>query len=214
MRRRVFVHLTTNITLALLLGSQLPLAWWLRSCGMRTVLLGELEPPVKDWLERRRALGQDRFDEVWEREYHVTPAPAGPHAYVDHQLAGILRPRAVSAGLWGTTAINVGESQNFRVPDQAYLRERPSLVFHATAAIVVEVVSPGDETYPKFEFYFARAIEELLVVDPSTRAVEWYRRGQAGFERSGRSELLGLAQEELAAEIDWPPAGDQSEATD
>jgi len=41
---------------------------------MRTVLL---EPPaeVRAWLARRRELGQDLYDEVWEGEYHVAPAP-------------------------------------------------------------------------------------------------------------------------------------------
>jgi Putative restriction endonuclease len=78
-------------------------------------------------------------------------------------------------------------------------------VYLPTAAIVLGIVSPDDETYEKFDFYFARGVEEVLVADPQRRAVEWYRRGADGFTRTGRSELLDLDEATLHAEIDWPP---------
>ncbi|MHB1469380.1 MAG: hypothetical protein ACYCU0_15425 [Solirubrobacteraceae bacterium] len=60
---------------------------------MRTLLP---DPPPADLaalLERRRRLGQDRKDEVWEGVLHVAPAPNSVHADIQLQLAEI-RPRA------------------------------------------------------------------------------------------------------------------------
>ncbi len=160
---------------------------------------------MRTWLERRRALGQDRLDEVWEGEYHVAPEAHGRHGDVAHQLAILLRPRAKLAGLWGSGPLNLGAPDDYRVPDQAYLRQRATEVWNPAAAIVVEVLSPGDESYAKLGFYHRLGIEEVLIVDPLRRSVEWYRRAAAGFERAEASQLLGVTEPELVAEVDWPP---------
>lgn len=170
----------------------------------RTVVLGEPPAEVAAWLRRRKELGQDLFDEVWDGEYHVAPAAHSRHGDLDDQVAALLRPRARRVGLWPSGPVNVGEPRDFRVPDRAYFRTREQAVYRLTAAIVVEVVSPNDETYAKFDFYHRCGIEELLVIDPLRRAVEWYRRGADGFERTDRSALLELSETGLAAEIDWP----------
>lgn len=171
----------------------------------RTVLLGEPPPVVADWLQHRRELGQDGFDEVWDGEYHVAPMAHRRQGDVDAQLAMLLWPRARHRGLWPSSPANIGEPQDYRVPDRIYFRDRALELFNPTAAIAVEIVSPGDESYAKFGFYFARGVEEMLIVDPLRRSVEWYGRGAEGFERTGRSELLDLTETTLAAEIDWPP---------
>jgi len=171
---------------------------------MRTVVFDPPPPAVAQWLERRRALGQDRFDEVWDGEYHVAPAPGEPHADLDDQLAALLRPLARGAGLWPRGPINIGSLDDYRVPDRSYRRERTAETFVSTAAIVVEIVSPGDESYRKFDFYFARGVEELLIIDPLKRSVQWYGRGPERLEPSRRSALLGLTEAALADLIDWP----------
>jgi len=173
---------------------------------MRTVVLGEPPAPLRTWLERRRALGLDRFDEMWEGEYHVAPEAHGRHGDVDNQLAGLLRPRAGAAGLWGSGPLNLGSPDDYRVPDQAYLRRRATEVWNPSAAVVVEILSPGDESYAKLGFYHQLGVEEVLIVDPLRRAVEWYRRTGKSFERAGASDLLSVTEAALAAEIDWPPA--------
>lgn len=168
------------------------------------MLVGEPPAVVQDWLEQRRACGQDLFDEVWVGEYHVAPAPHGHHGDVDHQIAVLLGPRARAAGLRGSGPLNIGTPQDYRVPAQAYLRRRAETVFVPTAAVVVEIVSPGDETFEKFAFYFAHDVEELLVADPGGRSVAWWSRGAEGFERAAGSAVLGVAGDDLAAAIDWP----------
>lgn len=126
---------------------------------MRTVVVGEPPPPLAEWLERRRALGQDLFDEVWGGDYHVAPAPHRRHGDVDDQLAALLRPVARERGLWPSGPVNIGAPQDYRVPDRAYFRDRQPAAFQPTAAVVVEIRSPADETDAKMGFYAAREVE-------------------------------------------------------
>ncbi|MBA3619672.1 MAG: Uma2 family endonuclease [Acidothermales bacterium] len=116
---------------------------------MKTVVLGERPRQLEEWLARRRELGQDRFDEVWEGEYHAAPAPQPRHGYLAAQLVRRLGERADAAGLVGTGAFNLGEPDDYRVPDHGYHHELPTATYVPTAAVVVEVVSPDDETYEK-----------------------------------------------------------------
>lgn len=175
---------------------------------MVTVLLGDRPPPeVEAWLVRRRKLGQDRYDEVWEGDYHVAPGPSMEHAIVDSQVARLLWPRADQAGLVASTAFNLGRHDDYRVPDGGMHRSRLSGAFVVTAAMVVEIVSPGDETYAKLDFYARHAVEEVLVADPQLRLVRiWQlRAGQdAPYAETGRSDLLGVTGATLAAELAWP----------
>ncbi len=172
----------------------------------RTVVLGEPPAPLAEWLERRRELGQDVFDEVWQGHYHVAPAAHAWHGDVDEQVAAALRPRARRQGLWPSGPVNIGEPEDYRVPDRVYLRHRAGVVFVPTAEIVVEIVSLGDESYEKLSFYLARGVAEVLIVDPSRRSVQWYARSADAFERTAGSALLELTEVDLAAEIDWPAA--------
>ncbi len=171
---------------------------------MKTVILGEPPSEIAAFLARRRALGQDRSDEVWEGDHHVVPAPHPWHSYVDKRLGILLDPFARAAGLMGTSEFNLGEKDDFRVPDGGYHREMPSEVFVPTAAIVVEVLSPDDETWEKFDFYARHGVDEICVADPRAKRVRWFvRRGEA-YEESGTSELLGVSGDHLASQIDWP----------
>lgn len=172
------------------------------------VLNEPLPVEIDDLLARRRALGQDTFDEVWHGEYHMNPAPNRGHARIDTQLAHLLYDRAADAGLVPVSQINVGISDNFRVPDAAYLRDDgdPSDVWLDDAAIVVEVVSPNDESYDKFDHYAEFGVDEVIIVDPMKRTVELFARpdGEASFAAVDRSELLGISAAEIAHALDWP----------
>lgn len=172
---------------------------------MQTVSFAAPPAEIGAWLERRRALGQDRDDEVWEGVYHVAPMGHSSHGDVGDQVAAALRPRARRAGLHSSGPVNLGDPDDYRVPDHLFLVERQSLVFVPTAAVVVEIASPGDESRAKLGFYFARGVVEVLIVEPATRTVEWHRRGATAFERRDESVLLDISAAALHAEIDWPP---------
>lgn len=171
---------------------------------MRAVVLDPSPPGFDAWLEERRRLGQDGYDEVWEGEYHVAPMAHGRQGRLQVQLTLLLGELANRAGLVGSGPVNVGQVGDFRVPDLVYLRTCDAALYYTTAAVVVEIVSAGDETYRKFGFYFARGVEELLVVDPIEHSARWFVRGGSGFDPSPRSELLDLTVEDLEAQIDWP----------
>lgn len=171
---------------------------------MRT-LLNEPPETVKSWLQQRQALGQDLYDEMWEGVYHVAPAPHPSHGDLDEQLSDLLRPYAQAAGLRGSGPLNLGSAQDYRVPDRAYLRKRPWATYVSSVDIVIEIVSPNDETWDKLGFYFAHDVAELLIVDWRGQSVQWLARGNDTMERVDRSVLLNLSGEWLRAAIDWPP---------
>ena len=177
---------------------------WASLTSVRTVLLGHLPAEFEALLERRRVLGQDLFDEVWEGEYHMAPAPHPWHGIVDCSVAVALAPYAEAAGLVGSGPFNLGSSDDYRVPDGGYHRTAPNATFVATAAVVVEVVSPDDETFAKFGFYAARGVDELIVADPVARLVRCWRRTGDAYKEVDGSEMIGVTMTALQAAIRWP----------
>jgi Uma2 family endonuclease len=172
--------------------------------AMRTVVLGPRPAELEALVERRRALGQDLYDEVWEGEYHMAPAPHPWHGYLDQRLAVILEDLAGPSGLIVTGPFNLGAKDNFRVPDRGLHRKLPSTTFVPTAALVVEIVSPHDETWAKLGFYAEHGVDELLIVDPETRSVTWLDRGDDGYLEVADSRLLGVPVAQVADAIAWP----------
>jgi Uma2 family endonuclease len=155
-------------------------------------------------LERRRRLGQDLFDEVWEGVLHLNPAPHSQHGRLEWQLAGILGPLAASAGLRALGQFNLGEEGDYRVPDGALVGPGPDAVYLPTAALVLEIVSPDDETWDKLDFYAGHGVDELLIVDPQKRAVDWLSLRGRQYEPIKRSAVIALGAGEVAERIDWP----------
>jgi hypothetical protein len=69
---------------------------------------------------------------------------------------------------------------------------------------VVEVLSPGDESRAKLAFYHRVGVEEVLLVDPDGRTVEWFARGVDTFGHADGGTILGITADDLVAAIDWP----------
>ncbi len=157
-------------------------------------------------LERRHRLGQDLLDEVWEGVYHMNPVPHSRHAHIAQQLAELLGPPARNAGLLAMISVfNLGEPDDYRVPDGGLFRPGPHAVYLPTAALVVEIVSPDDKTWDKLGFYAAHGVDELLIVDPQERKVHWLSLNTKGeYRPSEQSALIALGPAELAELINWP----------
>ena len=173
--------------------------------SMPTLVLDPQPAELAALIERRRRLGQDLFDEVWDGVLHMNPAPAGGHARVDQQLAEVLGALARQAGLTATGPFNLGEGEyDYRVPDRGLHREWTDRVWYPTAALVVEIVSPADESYQKLAFYAARGVDEVVLVDREKRAVDWLRLAGEGYGPAERSGLIELGRAELEQQIDWP----------
>ena len=169
-----------------------------------TVVLARDEPAIEAWLEQRRALGQDGRDEVWEGVYHVAPHEHARNGVVASELQAVLRPAARAAGLQAGGLFNLGVPRDFRIPDLGYHRSRDYQLYMPTAALVVEVLSPGDESLAKFGFYAAHGVDELWLVDPLSHTVQIFVLGGADYAETGSSALLALTAEWVAAEVDWP----------
>ena len=167
------------------------------------------DPPPAEFealLARRHRLGQDLLDEVWEGVYHMNPAPHRSHAQIAQQLAVLLDGPAREAGLDPMISIfNLGEPSDYRVPDGGVFRPGPDEVYAPTAALVVEIISPDDQTWEKLGFYAAHGVEELLIVDPQERQLHWLGLRAGGEYRPlERSGLIPLGAAELAERINWP----------
>lgn len=77
-------------------------------------------------------------------------------------------------------------------------------VFYPTAALVMEIVSPGDESWGKLDFYAGRGVDELLIVDPQEMTVSWMGLEGGEYKHLKRSRLIELGAAELAQRIDRP----------
>jgi Uma2 family endonuclease len=171
---------------------------------MKTVVLGPPPQELEALIERRKRLGIDTYDEVWEGSYHMAPAVHPSHGYVDRALAVLLAPYAQAAGLVGTGPFNLGQPDDYRVPDGGYHRALPSTVWVPTAAVVVEVVSPDDETYDKFGFYTDHTVDEVIVADPEQRVVRCWRLEGGAYVEVAESRLLAVTADAITGSIDWP----------
>ena len=172
-------------------------------------MLGPRPAELQSLIERRHALGIDLFDELWKGSYHLAPAPSAAHGYVDDVLAVLVHPYAQAAGLTGTGPFNLGSPDDYRVPDRGYHHGRPLGTWVPTAAVVVEIVSPDDETYEKFGFYAEHDVDELIVADPSAHVLAIWRLTTGGrYEEAPASLLLGVTSAELSAAVSWPDDGD------
>jgi Uma2 family endonuclease len=134
----------------------------------------------------------------------MNPAPRRRHARIVGQLIALLDARGNDLGLEAVDGINIGVAHNFRVPDGALLQPGPDEVYLATAELIFEVRSPGDETYEKFPHYAAHGVGEILVVHSDEHAIEIHVLGGADYRRADASPLLGASQADLEAAISWP----------
>jgi Uma2 family endonuclease len=172
---------------------------------MPLVVLDPLPVEIESLLERRRRLGLDGGDEMWDGVLHVNPGPHGRHHRIQQQLAVLLDGPARAAGLLPALGdFNIGDEDNYRVPDGGLHRPGPDELFYATAALAVEIVSPGDETRKKLPFYAAHGVDELLIVHPLQRAVDWLGLSEGQYESIERSGLIDYGRARLVERIDWP----------
>jgi hypothetical protein len=173
---------------------------------MSTLVLGSPPPELEALLERRRQAGADRLDEVWQGVHHMVPGPSFEHARVATQLTLLLDAPARDGGLLlAMHEFNLGESEHdFRVPDGGLHRPGAAGMWLSTAALVVEILSPGDESWQKLPFYAAHHVDEILIVDPDKRTVTWLGLRDGEYHPLQRSELIELGPVQIAGELDWP----------
>jgi len=141
---------------------------------VRAVLVNASEAMVAE----RRSLGIDKQDERWAGEWHFVNPPKRWHSRLSTDLLAILIPLARQVGLepYGdSTGVFANPEDDWRVPDQVYARPDQGVDEGVTGAeLVVEIRSPGDESYKKLPFYASRGVREVLIVHQDRR-VELHR---------------------------------------
>lgn len=134
-------------------------------------------------LARRKRLGLDRWDEMWDGVLHMSPAPSYEHQRIVDELLLFLGP-VVKKKMRGILrcGINVFRADDdYRIPDLTFVAAgRESLIAEdgirrGGPDAVIEIRSPGDETYEKFPFFAALGTREVVVIDRDTKKPEVYR---------------------------------------
>ena len=163
----------------------------------------------KRWLRRRKRGGRDRPDEVWNGVYVVMPDPNLQHQEISLKIAAgmlILLQGGAEARVF--PGCNVSDdpddwTKSYRCPDVAvYLAENPSEDRHTHwlggPDFAVEVVSKGDRSHDKFEFYARVGVRELLYLERQPWALDLYRRDGSNWTLVGRSDAATSAVLESA----------------
>ncbi|MDX1970095.1 MAG: Uma2 family endonuclease [Planctomycetaceae bacterium] len=138
----------------------------------------------EDLLEDRRRTGADRWDEMWEGVLHIPPAPNRTHQDFEFQLELWLRDywakpqgnrvyhqiNLASAGSW---------PDDYRIPDLVLLTPDrfeidQDAFFEGPPLVVVEIHSPGDESYEKLDFYAKLGVPETWIIHRDSRKPEIY----------------------------------------
>ncbi len=156
---------------------------------MRAVVLEMDERTLKE----RERLGLDRRDEMWEGVLHLVPPPSERHQGIENALLVALWPAAKSRGWRVRTDTGVfASASDYRVPDIVIYSSEAASERGVDGApeLVVEVASPGDESYEKIPWYFGRGAKAVLVIDRDTLALKLYAQGGPVPAASDGSVLL------------------------
>ena len=175
---------------------------------MRVVLVDAPE----SLLEQRRRQGMDKFDEMWDGEWHFVNPPKSWHQRLNFDLGLVLGLRARQRRLepfGDSTGVFADLEKDWRIPDQVYVRPEQVIEEGVTGAeLVVELYSPGDESDAKLPFYAGRGITEAMIIHRDRR-FDLFRLDDAGAYQpvdDGKSEVLGVTFSTVEGpklRIDW-----------
>jgi Uma2 family endonuclease len=136
-----------------------------------------MDPDVqRRMIARRRRLGIDHWDEVWDGVYVMAPAADNQHFEVAADLLTVLVECVRRPGLGRVMpGINIsdrkeGWRKNFRCPDVTVFltgtaAEDCGKFWYGGPDFAIEIVSPHDRTRKKIPFYEKVGTRELLIVD-------------------------------------------------
>jgi Uma2 family endonuclease len=155
-------------------------------------------------IKQRRRTGEDRFDEIWDGVYVMAPMPNNEHQRFAHRIAHVLTLVIEDAGL-GTIypGANVSDqkqnwTKNYRCPDVlVFLKGNPAedrdTHWFGGPDLAIEVVSPGDRSYEKLDFYAKVNTREVLIVDRDPWQLVLFRQRRDKMIELGRSTLQDSA---------------------
>lgn len=182
----------------------------------------------KHWIEERKRSGAHRFDEFWDGVLHIPPPRTTGQQALLGDLSSYLeecwaRPRGCKAhhGVNITTPKDEPNwLHNFRIADIVLL-DPPRFAIDkndytvGAPLVVIDLASPGDETYDRFPFYAGLGVPEVWVFHRDTRTPEIHRLGadrtyaaaSAGADGWLRSPATGVEFRQTRAGKVWARAG-------
>ncbi|MGE3818734.1 MAG: Uma2 family endonuclease [Isosphaeraceae bacterium] len=141
---------------------------------------------LKRIIRQRRRRGADRYDEVWNGTYVMSPLADNQHQQLATGLSAAFL--AATEGRPGTIVLagtNVSDrvdqwTRNYRCAEVAvFLPGNPAQDrgshWLGGPDLTVEVLSPGDRSRRKFAFYVRVGVQEVLLVDRNPWRLELHR---------------------------------------
>lgn len=151
-------------------------------------------------IEQRQADGTDKYDEVWEGMYVMSPLANTEHQDSVKHLTTILTITMDWSGLGKVfPGVNVSDREanwqdNYRCPDVAvflndtHAQDRSTHWFGGPD-FVIEVVSPKDRSEEKLPFYAAVGTRELMLVHREPWKIVLYRLQGNELSEASRSAI-------------------------
>jgi Uma2 family endonuclease len=132
----------------------------------------------------RKRSGADRYDEMWDGVLHLAPVPNRLHQDLEWSLETYLRLfwapfRKAKVYHQINIASLGGWPNNYRIPDLVLLLPHRFAIdrneyFEGAPSAVVELHSPGDESYEKLPFYAALGVPEVWIIHRDSREPEMH----------------------------------------
>lgn len=152
----------------------------------------------------RETSGADRYDEVWEGTLMMAPLADDEHQALQTQLGAVLQVTIGWPGLGEVrTGVNVSDREvdwieNYRIPDVAVFLPSGAARNCGTHWVggpdfAIEILSPGDRSRDKLDFYHSINVRELLLIDRYPWALEFYVADRDALRLTSRSDLSNPA---------------------
>lgn len=126
----------------------------------------------------------DRWDEMWNGVVHVAPSPNAIHQKLVIKLGTYLEvnwavPNSAEIFVQLNVASHGGWPNDYRIPDLVLLHpDRASAnkgeCIEGPPNVVVDIVSPRDESFQKLSFYQDLEVPETWIIDRDTRSNELF----------------------------------------
>jgi Uma2 family endonuclease len=161
---------------------------------------------VKALIRKRRATGADRYDEVWNGVYVMSPIANNEHQFLGYKLTSAFDQALQGiVGVLAYPGVNVTDrlddwTKNYRCPDVAvFLPGNPAkdmqTHWYLGPDFAVEVISPRDRSRKKLDFYAKVGVRELLLVGRKPWSLELYRL------TDGELKLVGKVSPDLTQSL-------------
>jgi Uma2 family endonuclease len=153
-------------------------------------VIPDIPPHIIQW---RKRTGADQWDEMWEGVLHMAPVPTRTHQDLEGALySWLLTVWATPRGHRVYPPINLappgGWPSDYRIPDLVLLTPDRFHIdhdeyFEGAPAAVVEIRSPGDESFEKLPFYAKLGVPEVWIIDRDTKVPQLHELTEGDYEQ-------------------------------